>query len=304
MPRKRTALDEESFAADSASGLYTQKELAERHGVSESLVGKIARGQRRPEVREMVAAARDQACQRIQDRLTKLMDRAVGVLERAMSGKGSHLAIRAASEVLNRTIGRPAPAGRAGQADKSDRKTAGYYGTSAIWDCRQDPRWLNAQGPDDEDDEDDEDDGKGPRDKGPQDDGPQDEGPQDEGPQDEGPRDGHDDDERPARAPSTPLPSTSEAAGEDAGRAYPQAVSTQAGADTEAPAAGAGTDAPPASDVLAQPPGATRRAVVGGRYSRGRDLEWEARRIAQQEEKTRIHNRVLKSMANAAARRT
>jgi transcriptional regulator with XRE-family HTH domain len=108
MSRGRIALDQESFAVDCASGLYTQEELASRHGVSKSLVNKIVSGQRRPEVRDMIDSARQEACQWAEERLTRLIRGAVGVLEAGLMGEGTHVAIRAACEILNRTIGRPA----------------------------------------------------------------------------------------------------------------------------------------------------------------------------------------------------
>jgi len=99
-------MDEDAFVEDFASGLYTQKQLAENYGISLALVKKIASGQRRPDLRERIAAARQALCRQTQRQLVGLLDTAVGVLRKAMAGPATP-ALAAAREVFNRVLGKP-----------------------------------------------------------------------------------------------------------------------------------------------------------------------------------------------------
>jgi len=102
----RSEIDEELLAADLASGFYTQKKLAERHGVSVSLVGKIARGQRRPGIAQQVERIRYAVVARADRRLAGLVEPALDVLAAALRGEATPTALRAAQEVLNRALGK------------------------------------------------------------------------------------------------------------------------------------------------------------------------------------------------------
>ena len=110
MSEKRTEMDEDAFVEDLASGLYTQKQLAESYGMSLSLVKKIASGQRRPDLQKQIAAARQALCRQTQRQLVGLLEAAVGVLRTAMAGPATP-ALAAAREVFNRVLGKPDPAG-------------------------------------------------------------------------------------------------------------------------------------------------------------------------------------------------
>ncbi|HUU58738.1 MAG TPA: hypothetical protein VMZ50_04280, partial [Phycisphaerae bacterium] len=92
----RSEIDEELLAADLASGFYTQKDLAERHGVSVSLVGKIARGQRRPGIAQQVERIRYAVVARADRRLAGLVEPALDVLAAALRGEATPTALRAA----------------------------------------------------------------------------------------------------------------------------------------------------------------------------------------------------------------
>jgi hypothetical protein len=110
MPRKRKAMNEDAFVEDFASGLYTQRQLAKKHGISLPLVQKIATGRRRPDLRERIDEARGALCRQSQQQLVGLLDAAVGVLRKAMAGPATP-ALAAAREVFNRVLGKPEAAG-------------------------------------------------------------------------------------------------------------------------------------------------------------------------------------------------
>jgi transcriptional regulator with XRE-family HTH domain len=110
MANKKVSLDEAEFAADCALGMYTQEELAARHGVSKSTVGKMISGQRRPEVRKLIAVAREHAAARAKQRVADLLVRAVDVVGELMNSDRPNVALAAAREMLNRGLGRPAAA--------------------------------------------------------------------------------------------------------------------------------------------------------------------------------------------------
>jgi transcriptional regulator with XRE-family HTH domain len=116
MSRGRIALDQESFAADCASGLYTQEALAAKHGVSVSLINQIARGVRRPGLAERAAAVREETFRLAEQQLLGLVEVAIGMLGVAMAGGASPTALRAAQEVLNRTLGKVG-SGRGGRGE-------------------------------------------------------------------------------------------------------------------------------------------------------------------------------------------
>ncbi|HUS90198.1 MAG TPA: hypothetical protein VM695_00065, partial [Phycisphaerae bacterium] len=71
--RERKPFDELQFAEDWAEGRLRQRELAERYGLSLSTVKKITCGQRRPRIAEMIQAARQEARDRCELRLTRLL---------------------------------------------------------------------------------------------------------------------------------------------------------------------------------------------------------------------------------------
>ena len=105
MPRGRVPFDEEAFAEDCASGRYSQGQLAEKYGISRSLVNKIVCGRRRPDVREMIDAARQAARQRTKCRLTALLEKAVATIERSLDRPLDSVTLAAAREVLDRALG-------------------------------------------------------------------------------------------------------------------------------------------------------------------------------------------------------
>ena len=125
MPKRRDDFDERAFAADAAAGAFTQAELAARHGISPSHVGKIMCGTRRPHVREMVAQAREAHLGRARRRLAGLVGEAVGALEAAMGGGSGAAAVAAAREVLRRTLGEVPPAARQPQESREDMSSPG-----------------------------------------------------------------------------------------------------------------------------------------------------------------------------------
>ena len=102
----RTDIDEELLAADLASGFYTQEQLARRHGVSVSLIGKIARGQRHAGVAQQVERIRWAVAGRAERRLAGLVEPAIDVLAAALRGEATPTALRAAQEILNRALGK------------------------------------------------------------------------------------------------------------------------------------------------------------------------------------------------------
>jgi len=106
MSGKRIELDEEAFAADWASGMYTQGNMAARYGVSLSLVKKITSGRRRPALHARIEEVRKAARRRTERGLIGLLDQAVETLKRAMAGEATATALAAAKEVLNRAMGR------------------------------------------------------------------------------------------------------------------------------------------------------------------------------------------------------
>ena len=107
MANKKVSLDEAAFAADCALGMYTHEELAAKHGVSASTVGKMVRGQRRPEIGKMIALAREHAAERAKQRVAELLVRAVDVVGGLMNSDRPTVALAAAREMLNRGLGRP-----------------------------------------------------------------------------------------------------------------------------------------------------------------------------------------------------
>ena len=125
MPKRRDDFDERAFAADAATGTFTQAELAARHGISRSHVRKITCGTRRPHVREMVAQAREAHLGRARLRLAGLVGDAVGALEAAMGGDSGTAAVAAAREVLRRTLGEVPPGTRQPQQRKEDTSSPG-----------------------------------------------------------------------------------------------------------------------------------------------------------------------------------
>ena len=104
MPRKRIAIDPVVFIADYIGGKFTVRQLAARHGISESLAGKIIRGERRPELAKLIDKAIEAYGLRIQRRLTALRELAVKRLERAVLHDEGSLGLAAAKEILNRTM--------------------------------------------------------------------------------------------------------------------------------------------------------------------------------------------------------
>jgi hypothetical protein len=128
MARQRVKVDEVALAGDFVTGMYTQSELAAKYGLSRSAVEKIVSGRRRPDVQRMIETARQAAAGRAKERLAELLSPALGVLARAMEGEPSGRAISAAKAVLDRTLGRPVPAG-----------AAGAWATGVVQDCRHAP---------------------------------------------------------------------------------------------------------------------------------------------------------------------
>jgi transcriptional regulator with XRE-family HTH domain len=128
MARQRVKVDEVALAGDFVTGMYSQSELAAKYGLSRSAVEKIVSGRRRPDVQRMIETARQAAAGRAKERLAELLSPALGVLARAMEGEPSARAISAAKAVLDRTLGRPVPAG-----------AAGAWATGVVQDCRHGP---------------------------------------------------------------------------------------------------------------------------------------------------------------------
>jgi hypothetical protein len=123
MAQKRGKFDESRFVRDYVIGGLTQAQLAAKHRLSSSQVGRILRGQRRPDVlRRMKEAMAAQNC-RTESQLARLQPKAVATLAKAMQGKASSVALSAAKEVLNRTLDdrQAAARSRAGETPPAPR---------------------------------------------------------------------------------------------------------------------------------------------------------------------------------------
>jgi len=152
-------MDEDAFVEDFASGLYTQKQLAESYGISLSLVKKIALGQRRPDLQDRIAAARQALCRQAQQQLVGLLDVAMGALRTAMGGPAAP-ALAAAREVFNRVLGKPDPAAavRARAAAEAPQRKWYPPDSPSLVDLSPETKRLvlkelNGSGPDDDWDE-------------------------------------------------------------------------------------------------------------------------------------------------------
>ncbi len=117
--RVHKPFDELQFAEDWAEGRLRQRDLAERYGLSLSTVKKITCGQRRPRIAEMIQAARQEARDRCERRLTRLLETATATLERVMLEGPASAAVAAAREVLRRALDAP----KAAEAEEAKRKT-------------------------------------------------------------------------------------------------------------------------------------------------------------------------------------
>jgi len=104
MAWQRKQFDEQAFAVDCASGMYTQAELARRHDVSLSLVRKMIAGERRPRVKKLIDEARHVALERAAHKLDGLLDEAVEVLRRLMGSDNDRVALAAAKEVIRLSV--------------------------------------------------------------------------------------------------------------------------------------------------------------------------------------------------------
>lgn len=107
MGNRQTNLDEYTFAVDVASGELTQKQIAKKHNISEVHVGEIVRGKSRPHVAEIITELAESSKEHAKARLSLLQDKAVGTVAEAMDGRKPPVALAAAKEVLNRTLGDP-----------------------------------------------------------------------------------------------------------------------------------------------------------------------------------------------------
>lgn len=105
-PRQRT-LDDRRFVDDYLSGQFTYSQLAERHGLSLSMVGKVIRGERRPRVAELIAAMADAASRQAKARLTGLLNKAINVLTAAMDRPGTPASLAAARLIITRGLADP-----------------------------------------------------------------------------------------------------------------------------------------------------------------------------------------------------
>ena len=104
MSNHRISLDTDAFVSDYVSGKFTIGQLAERYGISRSLVEKILNGRRRPEVAKMIRQSLSAARRRTRSRLTFVQDKAVETLCRAMDGQNNAAAVAAARDVLTRSL--------------------------------------------------------------------------------------------------------------------------------------------------------------------------------------------------------
>jgi transcriptional regulator with XRE-family HTH domain len=109
MPTKLAEIDSYAFANDVVSGRYTRRQIAERHGISPSLVAKIVHGKRRPDVTEAIGELLDATDEEIRHKWLRLRGDAVDTLAKAMRGEATGPAVTAAKEVLNRTDSESAP---------------------------------------------------------------------------------------------------------------------------------------------------------------------------------------------------
>ena len=162
MTPPKSSLDVYAFARDAAGGHMTQRELAERHGISRATVRRLLAGGRSGRVARLVAELRADLLKtaRLQARrqLARLGGKAVGALEQAMDKPHTSVALGAAKEVLHRVLDETDDE----RLDRPAEETPSLAGLSP-----QTRRLvLEELG------------------------GPQDDEPSDDGPQDGGPRDG------------------------------------------------------------------------------------------------------------------
>lgn len=106
MPAKRAAFDEEAFLVDAVSGAYAQQELGRRHGISESLAGKIMRGQRRRALSDRIRYLRSSAAIGCQELLYRMATNATDLLNQALGLGPSRLGLMAVRIILDRMLGR------------------------------------------------------------------------------------------------------------------------------------------------------------------------------------------------------
>jgi hypothetical protein len=104
MARPPFKFDHCAFAEDYVCGRFTLARLAARHDMSRPLAAKVIRGERHPEVLDLIHEAIDARRRQTGRRLARLLERAVCTIARAMGGKASATALAAARIVLNRSL--------------------------------------------------------------------------------------------------------------------------------------------------------------------------------------------------------
>ena len=107
MANRKTNIDPYAFALDVVSGELTRSQIAEKWGISDDHVGEIIRGESRDDIGEIIRALGESAKEHARARLAMLQDMAVGTVLSAMLGDAKAVALQAAREVLNRTMGDP-----------------------------------------------------------------------------------------------------------------------------------------------------------------------------------------------------
>ncbi len=111
MSPARLYLDEQDFARDVAVGHLGVEALARKHGMCRGYAHKLIKGQHRPDVARLIAELKadlEATTKRETRRQLALLERkAVHTLEQAMDRPHTSVGLKAAQEVLNRTLDRP-----------------------------------------------------------------------------------------------------------------------------------------------------------------------------------------------------
>ena len=107
--RERLDYDTSGLVVDIAIGEKTQKQMAEAYGLSEHYVGQIVRGQRRPELQEMIKAARESFIDQARLLAAHASKRAIQNLSDIAADKDSdkETRIKACREIILHTLGDP-----------------------------------------------------------------------------------------------------------------------------------------------------------------------------------------------------
>ena len=108
--RRQRKYDDEAVAQDLACGEFTAAQIAERHGLSASMVAKIACGVTRPDIQERVKAITDghlEQARNLGKRLAGVAMARLGSLVGKDSEAGADVQRKAAVDILAHAMGDP-----------------------------------------------------------------------------------------------------------------------------------------------------------------------------------------------------